>query len=257
MRDKTAAREALAPRIGERIVRRQRWSSARGGARQGRPDDARWSASSRSCRASWAAITPRREGEPAGTRAAPSRSTTGRALPATRCRTTRTGQALALADKIDTLVGIFAIEQRPTGTKDPFGLRRAALGVLRILLECRLDLDLHELLARRPPSAAGAKRRSRRRRSTISSPSACAACCSSARTARAPKWSMRCWRFGRVRRSMPSSASQALKEFLRLPRSRGADRHQQAHRQHPARRRRRDGRPTVRGGAAHAIERRA
>jgi len=65
----------------------------------------------------------------------------GDALPATR-----TGQALALADKIDTLVGIFAIGQRPTGTKDPFGLRRAALGVLRIMLECRLDLDLDELL---------------------------------------------------------------------------------------------------------------
>ena len=60
--------------------------------------------------------------------------------------TTRTGQALALADKIDTLVGIFAIEQRPTGTKDPFALRRAALGVLRIVLECRLDLDLMEVL---------------------------------------------------------------------------------------------------------------
>jgi glycyl-tRNA synthetase beta chain len=66
----------------------------------------------------------------------------GDALPSTK-----TGQALALADKIDTLVGIFAIEQRPTGTKDPFGLRRAALGVLRILLECRLDLDLFELLS--------------------------------------------------------------------------------------------------------------
>jgi glycyl-tRNA synthetase beta chain len=61
--------------------------------------------------------------------------------------TTKTGQALALADKLDTLVGIFAIEQRPTGTKDPFGLRRAALGVLRIVLEGRLDLDLLELLA--------------------------------------------------------------------------------------------------------------
>jgi glycyl-tRNA synthetase beta chain len=60
---------------------------------------------------------------------------------------TKTGQALALADKIDTLVGIFAIDQRPTGTKDPFGLRRAALGVLRILLEGRLDLDLHRVLA--------------------------------------------------------------------------------------------------------------
>jgi glycyl-tRNA synthetase beta chain len=56
------------------------------------------------------------------------------------------GQALALADKLDTLAGIFAIEQRPTGAKDPFGLRRAALGVLRILLECRLDLDLDALI---------------------------------------------------------------------------------------------------------------
>jgi glycyl-tRNA synthetase beta chain len=66
----------------------------------------------------------------------------GDALP-----TTKTGQAVALADKIDTLVGIFAIEQRPTGAKDPFGLRRAALGLLRILLEGRLELDLVELLA--------------------------------------------------------------------------------------------------------------
>ena len=60
--------------------------------------------------------------------------------------TNKTGQALALADKIDTLAGIFAIEQRPTGAKDPFGLRRAALGLLRILLEGRLELDLVELL---------------------------------------------------------------------------------------------------------------
>jgi glycyl-tRNA synthetase beta chain len=65
----------------------------------------------------------------------------GDALPATQI-----GQAVALADKIDTLAGIFAIEQRPTGAKDPFGLRRAALGVLRILLEAGLDLDLVELL---------------------------------------------------------------------------------------------------------------
>jgi len=55
------------------------------------------------------------------------------------------GQALALADKLDTLLGIFVIDQKPTGTKDPFGLRRAALGILRILLEGGLDLDLYEL----------------------------------------------------------------------------------------------------------------
>jgi len=65
----------------------------------------------------------------------------GDALPSTKI-----GRALSLADKIDTLVGIFAIEQRPTGTKDPFGLRRAALGVLRILLEAQLDLDLIDVL---------------------------------------------------------------------------------------------------------------
>jgi len=78
----------------------------------------------------------------------------GDALP-----TTKTGQAVALADKIDTLVGIFAIEQRPTGTKDPFGLRRAALGLLRIVLEGGLELDLVELLekaaAAQPVQRAG------------------------------------------------------------------------------------------------------
>ncbi|MCP5327546.1 MAG: glycine--tRNA ligase subunit beta [Sinobacteraceae bacterium] len=61
----------------------------------------------------------------------------GDALPQTRC-----GIAVALADKLDTLAGIFAIGQKPTGTKDPFGLRRAAIGCLRIILEQRLDLDL-------------------------------------------------------------------------------------------------------------------
>ncbi len=59
---------------------------------------------------------------------------------------TATGRAVALADKLDTLAGIFAIGQKPTGDKDPFGLRRAALGVLRILIETPLDLDLKALL---------------------------------------------------------------------------------------------------------------
>lgn len=56
------------------------------------------------------------------------------------------GQVLAIADRIDTLVGIFAIGQKPTGTKDPFALRRAALGVLRIIIENGLNLDLKALL---------------------------------------------------------------------------------------------------------------
>ncbi len=59
---------------------------------------------------------------------------------------TRTGIALAIADKLDTLAGIFAIGQKPTGAKDPFGLRRAAIGVLRIVLEKRLDLDIAALI---------------------------------------------------------------------------------------------------------------
>ncbi|MHA7816459.1 MAG: glycine--tRNA ligase subunit beta [Pseudohaliea sp.] len=55
--------------------------------------------------------------------------------------------ALALADRLDTLVGIFGIGQPPTGSRDPFALRRAALAVLRILVEKGLDLDLREALA--------------------------------------------------------------------------------------------------------------
>lgn len=57
-----------------------------------------------------------------------------------------TGKILSLSDKLDTILGIFAIGQKPTGTKDPFALRRAALGVLRIIIEGDLALDLRELL---------------------------------------------------------------------------------------------------------------
>ncbi|WP_437880272.1 glycine--tRNA ligase subunit beta [Pseudomonas sp. LRF_L74] len=56
---------------------------------------------------------------------------------------TVTGAAVAVADKLDTLVGIFGIGMLPTGSKDPYALRRAALGVLRILIEKHLDLDLN------------------------------------------------------------------------------------------------------------------
>ena len=66
----------------------------------------------------------------------------GDALPGTAL-----GQALAIADRLDTLIGIFDIGQAPSGDRDPFGLRRAALGVLRILIEGKLDLDLERLLA--------------------------------------------------------------------------------------------------------------
>jgi glycyl-tRNA synthetase beta chain len=55
--------------------------------------------------------------------------------------------ALALADRLDTLAGLFGIGQTPTGDKDPFGLRRAALGLVRILVERKLELSLPELVA--------------------------------------------------------------------------------------------------------------
>jgi len=57
-----------------------------------------------------------------------------------------TGQVLALADKLDTVVGIFSIGLLPTGDKDPFALRRASLGILRIIIESDLNLDLKELI---------------------------------------------------------------------------------------------------------------
>ncbi|HET8802089.1 MAG TPA: glycine--tRNA ligase subunit beta [Marinobacter sp.] len=59
--------------------------------------------------------------------------------------TTLTGCAVAIADRIDSLVGLFGINQPPSGTRDPFGLRRASLGVLRIIIERELPLDLQTL----------------------------------------------------------------------------------------------------------------
>ncbi|HQZ88296.1 MAG TPA: glycine--tRNA ligase subunit beta [Gammaproteobacteria bacterium] len=60
--------------------------------------------------------------------------------------TTPEGAALALADRLDSLVGIFGLGNRPTGDKDPFALRRQALGILRILIEKQCDCDLNDLL---------------------------------------------------------------------------------------------------------------
>jgi len=59
---------------------------------------------------------------------------------------TTTGQILAISDKLDTLVGIFAIGEKPTGEKDPYALRRASLGILRTIIERQLDLDLKQLI---------------------------------------------------------------------------------------------------------------
>ncbi|HKL63497.1 MAG TPA: glycine--tRNA ligase subunit beta [Woeseiaceae bacterium] len=66
----------------------------------------------------------------------------GDSLPATDA-----GRVLALADRLDTLAGIFAIGRRPSGNRDPFGLRRGALGLLRIVIEGGLELDLKTAIA--------------------------------------------------------------------------------------------------------------
>ena len=60
----------------------------------------------------------------------------------------RAGQILAVADKLDTLAGVFSIGKRPSGNRDPFGLRRAALGIVRILIERGIDVDLKAMVER-------------------------------------------------------------------------------------------------------------
>lgn len=63
------------------------------------------------------------------------------------CPSAPVSVAVALADKIDTLTGFFAVDEKPTGSKDPFALRRAALGIIRLILENKLRLKLRDVLA--------------------------------------------------------------------------------------------------------------
>jgi glycyl-tRNA synthetase beta chain len=67
----------------------------------------------------------------------------GDALPGTN-----EGRVLAIADRLDTLAGVFTLGKKPSGNRDPFGLRRAALGVIRLSIECGLDLDVKALIAK-------------------------------------------------------------------------------------------------------------
>jgi glycyl-tRNA synthetase beta chain len=67
--------------------------------------------------------------------------------PSDRCPKAPVSVAVALADKLDTLVGFFAIGERPTGSRDPFALRRAALGVIRLVVENRLRVPLAKAFA--------------------------------------------------------------------------------------------------------------
>ena len=67
----------------------------------------------------------------------------GDALPETEA-----GRILAMADRLDTLAGVFTIGKKPSGNRDPFGLRRAALGIIRISIECAMDLDLMAMIGK-------------------------------------------------------------------------------------------------------------
>ncbi|CCV03592.1 glycine tRNA synthetase, beta subunit [Mesorhizobium metallidurans STM 2683] len=69
--------------------------------------------------------------------------------PSDRVPTDPVSVAVALADKLDTLVGFWAIDEKPTGSKDPYALRRAALGVVRLVLENRIRLGLNTILVTR------------------------------------------------------------------------------------------------------------
>ena len=66
--------------------------------------------------------------------------------PSDQCPTAPVSVAVALAEKLDTLAGFFGIDQKPTGSRDPYALRRAALGVLRLILENKLALPLRNIL---------------------------------------------------------------------------------------------------------------
>ncbi len=68
--------------------------------------------------------------------------------PSDRLPEDKVGLTVALADKLDTLVGFWAIDEKPTGSKDPYALRRSALGVVRILLERKIKIGLLRILAK-------------------------------------------------------------------------------------------------------------
>jgi glycyl-tRNA synthetase beta chain len=100
------------------------------------------------------------------------------------------GVVVALADKLETLVGMFGIGNLPTGDRDPFALRRHALGVIRMLVEKNLPLDLLALLKAPCPRSATRSRTPRRSWPTSSTTASPAACASKATAPR--KWTP-CW----------------------------------------------------------------
>ncbi len=77
--------------------------------------------------------------------------------PSDRLPEDKVGLTVALADKLDTLIGFWAIDEKPTGSKDPYALRRAALGVVRILLERKVRLNLLKIFTQALPTITAGK----------------------------------------------------------------------------------------------------
>ena len=137
----------------------------------------------------------RAQGEPEEVWRRRSTITTSRSAWRTRFLRHATGQVVALADKLDTLRGCFAIGMIPTGSRDPFALRRAAQGVVKILVEGKLRL----------PAARSARRR--RAAARVLARTACATTSAMSAASTTTK-STRCWRPGGTIWSMSSSAWQ-------------------------------------------------
>ena len=139
----------------------------------------------------------------------------GDALPARR-----TGIAVALADKLDTLAGIFAIGQKPTGTRDPFALRRAALGLLRTSIERGSSSTCSSSSSRRSRSQPVKAPEDRARpKCTTTSSSGCAPITSKAAPASPSRrrCSTPCWPPARLRPLDFDARLRALAAFLQLP----------------------------------------
>jgi glycyl-tRNA synthetase beta chain len=82
--------------------------------------------------------------------------------------------AVALADKLDTLVGFWSVDEKPTGSKDPYALRRAALGVIKVVVDNKLSLPLNQLIRSRMPDLRG-QMQSKQGPSTFAAPDTTAA----------------------------------------------------------------------------------
>ena len=136
--ERIARIEALAGEIAPIDRRRHREDRARGAALQGRPADRGGRRVSRAAGPDGEVLRAgaRRGREPSR---APARITTSRKGPDDLVPADPVSVAVALADKIDTLVGFWAIDEKPTGSKDPYALRRAALGAISLILSNKLS----------------------------------------------------------------------------------------------------------------------